>query len=257
MSSILTGIDAINFDNAYETFKGIAEINNYEFIKFKRVSDAELEKSSKFYYFTDNTFNIEVSINSNTYLTAEIINIGVKYLEILGLEDIILKFKEIDSDLEEILENLEIDYEVDETLNSEFELSMIDSEDVEKVIGIGNTSKLEIKFESLNHMLKDYDITFNKTPLDVYIMPETKELLQDTFIIGTSLKDVGFKTEIDYSDIPLKEKVLKAKDSNTTYIIIVNEKDLKKYSVRLIDAKTEEEKVVSINTLQDELYMNF
>ena len=44
MNGILKGIDAINFDNAYETFKGISELNNYEFIKLNRSTDSETIK---------------------------------------------------------------------------------------------------------------------------------------------------------------------------------------------------------------------
>jgi histidyl-tRNA synthetase len=83
--------------------------------------------------------------------------------------------------------------------------------------------------------------------LDAFVKPTSKSVLDDTLLISSNLKDAGFKIEVDYD---LDKKV---EDYDTNYIIEISETGIKNYKVKLIDAKTKEEKEVMIDDLVEEL----
>lgn len=111
-------------------------------------------------------------------------------------------------------------------------------------------------FERLKEIIKALDINVSDNKLEVYVASISNENASDAFIIGTNLKDCGFKVEIDYRDVSLKNKLSNANKMGASYIVIIGPDEIKKFEVRLKDALTKEERLVSINDLADELYMN-
>ncbi len=111
-------------------------------------------------------------------------------------------------------------------------------------------------FERLKEIIKALDIKINEDKIDVYVASISNENASDAFLIGTNLKDCGFKVEIDYRDVSLKNKLSNANKIGASYIVIIGPDEIKKFEVRLKDALTKEERLVSINDLADELYMN-
>lgn len=306
----------------------------------------ERPQSGRFREF--NQFGVEVFGPMSPYIDAEVINLGVKYFEILGIENIKIKinnlgskqdrenYKEalvkymekykdelcsdclerldknplrvldckIDSNkdffkgapkisdylqeesrvyFKELLENLEaleISYELDDNLvrgldyydYAVFEFvtedvklngasticgggrynGLVSALDGPKLAGVG----FAIGYERLAEILKTLDLTPGMDYLETYVIPVTQNELSDALIVGTMLKDAGYKTEIDYRDVSVKSKFTMANRMGTDFIVIIGEEEIKKYSVRLKDAKTGEEKLVGINNLVEELDIN-
>lgn len=410
----LIGNDTFIYDYALETFKGMCELNNYNFIKTPTFEMSELfhrgvgettdivQKETydfkdkkgrdmtlrpegtagvvrslienklyanmsgylKYYYYGQmfryerpqsgrfrefNQFGIEVFGEMNPYIDAEVINLGVKYFETLGIDNIKIKINnlssksdrekyktdlikymkqyeselcsdckarleknplrvldcKIDSDkkffknapkisdytsdesnayfkeLLETLDALEIDYEIDENLvrgldyydyavfefvTEDKKLSgasticaggryndLVKSLDGPELNGVG----FALGYERLGEILKNLDLVPRASTLDVYVIPVTKNELSDAFIIGTMLKDAGYKTEIDYRNTNLKNKYSKASKMETSYIVTIGEEEIKNYTVKLKDAKTGDEKTIGINNLVEELDISF
>ena len=324
-----------------------ANTNNYlKYYYYGQMFRYERPQSGRYREF--NQFGVEVFGEMNSYIDAEVINLGVKYFKTLGIETITVKinnlgskedrntYKEalvkylepykdelcedcqtrlvknplrildckVDGDSEifkgipkienylsdeskayfkellETLDALEIKYEIDDKLvrgldyydYAVFEFvtedealkgasticaggrynDLVKTLDGPALAGVG----FALGFERLSEILKTLDLVPEISPVEIYIAPVTENELSDAFLIGTSLKDCGFKTEIDYRKTNIKNKLANANKLNVTYIVIVGEEELKNYSVKLKDAQTKEEKVISINDLADELYMH-
>ena len=114
-----------------------------------------------------------------------------------------------------------------------------------------------VGYERLATIVKSLDLVDLKDAIDVYIAPIDAKNISDALIIGTDLRDAGFKCEIDYRDTNFKNKMSTASKMNASFAVIIGEEELKDYSVVLKDLKTKEEKKISINNLADELYINF
>lgn len=307
----------------------------------------ERPQSGRFREF--NQFGVEVFGKMNPYIDAEVINLGYKFFQTLGIENIKIKinnlsskddrmaykkalvdymsqFKDdlcsdclerleknplrildckVDSDKDffkgapkisdyvseesksyfkeilEILDTLEINYEIDDGLVRGldyydyvvFEYFTEDKhlEGAGTICGGGRYNGMvkelggpdlegvgfALGYERLQEILKSLNLVPEEVPTDIYVIPISKEQLSDAFIVGTMLKDAGYKTEIDYRDTSLKNKFGEANKLGASYIVVMGEEEVKSYSVKLKDAKTGEEKTVGINDLVDELYVNF
>ena len=325
-----------------------ANTNNYlKYYYYGPMFRYERPQSGRFREF--NQFGVEVFGKMNSYIDAEVINLGVKYFLALGIENVKIKINnlgsksdrekyrealikylkphtdelcedckvrleknplrvldcKIDSDKEffknvpkiedylcdeskdyfnELLDNLnalEIEYEVDNSLvrgldyydYAVFEFVTDDEKlkGASTICGGGRYNDLvstlggpdlggvgfAIGYERLAEIVKTLGLVKTSDPVDVYVAPVTENELSDAFIIGCMLKDAGYKTEIDYRDTSIKNKLSHANKLDVTYFVIVGEEELKHYEVKLKDAVTKEEKLVKINDLVDELNINF
>ena len=410
----LLGSDSIIYDYALDAFKGICELNNYDYMKTPTFEASELfhrgvgettdiikketydflDKKGrsmtlrpegtagvvrslienklyanvsgylKYYYYGPmfryerpqsgrfrefNQFGIEVFGPMSPYIDAEVINLGVKYFQVLGIDNIKIKINNLSSKqdrekykvalveymskhkeelcedcLERLeknplrildckvdgdkdffknapkisefispeskeyfdtllstLDSIEIEYEIDENLvrgldyydYAVFEFVTEDKNltgasticaggrynDLVKTLGGPELNGIgfALGYERLQEILKSLELTPKSDVLDIYVIPVTNEQLSDALIIGTMLKDAGYKTEIDYRDVSLKNKYSQANKMNTNYIVTIGEEELKNYTVKLKDAKTSEEKTIGINDLVEELDMNY
>ena len=328
--------------------KFYANTNNYlKYFYYGPMFRYERPQAGRFREF--NQFGVEVFGPMNPYIDAEVINLGLKYFETLGINKVkilinnlgtkeerenykqvlIDYMKQYEGELcedcknrleknplrildckidnnkeffknapkigdylgeeskkyfEELLDNLtalEIEYVVDENLvrgldyydYAVFEFVTEDEKlsgasticaggrynGLVKTLGGPELSAVgfALGYERVQEIMKTLELLPKDDVLDIYVATVSEKELSDAFIIGTSLKDAGFKTEIDYRTTALKNKLATASKMNANYIVIVGEEELKKFSVILKDAVTKEEKVVPINNLLDELYMNF
>lgn len=253
------------YEYALDIFKGTCELNNYEQITFQyeeKLSKNMLPDTSnlndKSYYhcltFDKKPTYVFGAINKKEptiYIVGEIINMASKVLYHLDVPDIKISLYTNGYNTEELVSNLEtLDLEVEthenntkgETLS--FEISSNDKLVVKGGIK-ENLTYFTINYSSLENV---YDYTDERLPLDAYIFVEDKSVLDDAFIIGSNLKDAGFKVEVDYS----LKKVTKD-DINACFLITFDSKDIENYQVKLIDMATEELKKVMIDNLVEEL----
>ena len=324
-----------------------ANTNNYlKYYYMDSMFRYERPQAGRFREFVQ--FGVEVFGNHSPYIDAEIINLGVKFLEELKLENISIKinnlgskeerenyrnalvkyFKQYESEmcedcklrleknplrildckkdsdkdfiknspkisdylgeeseayfkeLLECLDSLEIKYEIDETLvrgldyydYAVFEF-MTNNETLEGASTIcagGRYNNLvknldgpdlsgcgfAVGVERLMSIIKTLDLVPNSDTVDVYVAPIGENNTADALLIGTNLKDCGFKCEIDYRNTNLKNKLATASKINSKYTVIIGDEEIKNYTVILKDMATKEEKTISINNLADELYVN-
>ena len=180
----------------------------------------------------------------------------------------------------EMLECLNIEYEVDENLvrgldyydYAVFEFITDDESlsNASTICGGGRYNSLvktldgpdmsgvgfAIGFERLNEIVKNIDKEAAINDLEVYVAaPE--EMMDDAFIIGEMLRNSGFVVEIDYRNTKLANKLATASKMNAKYAVMILEEEFKEYKCKLKDLETKEETVVPINDLIDELYYKF
>lgn len=292
-----------------------------------------------------NQFGVEVFGEMNPYIDAEVINLGVKYFQTLGIEKIKIKINNLSSkedrnkyrnalvdymktyksemcddcterlevnplrildckidaekeflknapkisdyiceesknyfkQLLEALDNLEIEYQIDDSLvrgldyydYTVFEFITEDKtlNGASTICGGGRYNNLvnnlggpslngvgfAIGYERLQEILKTLNLTPKEDSVEIYVIPINDNQLEDAFVISTMLKDSGFKTELDYRKTNIKNKFAEANKQKTQYIVTIGEEEQKNYSVKLKDAYTGEERVIKVNDLIDEL----
>ncbi len=249
-----------------DIFKGTCELNNYCEIKSSLKNNGSLRESlidssleelkrsnetGKFYTFgtifnPEETFNVTTLIlgNSNIYRLCELINLNVKVLYNLGIDN-----ATIHTSNKKIIENLEtIDLEVKEKDVKKEKYDNIDAFEIEiddRIIAHGgynaDLAYMTLSYDAIEDLI-DHD---ENNILDAYIMPKDKDVLDDAFVIATNLKDAGFRVEVDYE--------LSNQNPHADFLITFNSKDISNYQVHFKDLKTNEEKEVMIDNLVEEL----
>lgn len=262
---------------ALDIFKGTCELNVFNKHYLPTYSDNEprrslievasklIEDKGKFYFFgptykNDETYSLGAIITSKNdlYSIIELINLSVKYLYNLGIEDVSVIFKEgpnkfkFKDELKEELDSLYIVCDFEEELdlikdrddNLGFDIS-IDGE----VVAHGGVSNKNIYVEfEYSKLEESFTYRSDENIYDAYILPKSEKVFTDALSIGVDLRDSGFKVEIDYD---LKE--VDIDNIKSQYLITLDETDIKKYRVHLVDLGTKEEKEIMIDNLIEEL----
>ena len=96
-----------------------------------------------------------------------------------------------------------------------------------------------------------------KNSLDCYIMYVNPEEKEYAALISQDLRLNGYTVDMDYMNKSLKAQFREADRLNVRYLIILNSEDIKNEEVTLKDNTTKEEVKVKINSLIDQLDMNF
>lgn len=258
-------MDIKKYNYVIDIFKGTCELNNYNesalIYKQGDLSNFKVFESenNKIYYSglvykekTDCLFGAENKLDPNVYTICEIINLGAKFLNNLDIDDYEIQITTFGSNAEEVIENLEtldlnvLGVEAEPSTSDVLSFSIVVQN--EAVI-CGGMDKNKAYFKArFNDIDKIFNYHEKKVKTDVYVYPLDKESFSDAFILGSNLKDAGFKTEIDYS---LKQ--LNREEIDAVYMISFDKDNIKKYEVKLIDLATSEVKTVGIDNLIEEL----
>lgn len=258
-------MDVKKYNYVLDIFKGTCELNNYNesglIYEKGNLSDFKVfeSKASKIYYsglvYKEQTDCMMGALNKlvpSAYTICEIINLAAKFLNNLDIEDYEIQITSYGEGADEVIDNLEaLDLNV-----CGVEAEPSDGESISfsivvksKVVILGGMNKTEACFKTyFNDIDKVFNYRESDEKMDVYIYPMDEESLSDAFILGSNIKDAGFKTEIDYS---LKQ--LKREEINAMCMVTFNKENIKKYEVKLIDLATDEVKTVSIDNLIEEL----
>lgn len=256
-----------------DIFKGTCELNNFHPIMMPIMDGAKPRsshldvvtksidslKENKLYFngpVVDAEEYIELGAvisgyGTNSYRVGELINLANKTLYNADIYETSIL---IDSKDKALLENLDmIDQVVKETEvqknDADKDLAFeIIAEDRTVVRGGGSNGLYYfiINYSAVEDLL-DYDY---KNTLDVFISPKTAKVLDDAFVISTNLKDAGFKVEIDFEMSKCNVDSIPA-----DFLITIDEEDIAKYTVKLKDLKTKEERDVMIDNLVEELFI--
>jgi len=247
-----------------DTFKGTCELNNYKLLKLDasdqmhRLKTSQIddvhkiskeENIDKVYFYSPAIKEHETlelgcfSTQTDIYRNGEMINLAVKFLDNLGLEEITVDIKG-DEELIDNLESLDIvttssDEILEKENNTEY---IIYVEDKIFITGSSNTKdKLSYFTVDFDKLMEQDNYLIEDVALDAYIKPESDEVKSDAFIIASNLKDAGFKVEVDYYNT--KESI------DSAYIITLNSNDIKNYVVKITDTKTNEMQEIDIDSI--------
>lgn len=264
----LSGDEMRKYEYVLDIFKGTCELNNFDPIYARAYNDGmankdilksvlnDIEKDEKVYFYGPVLDGKECVIaggicnKDNPYIFSEVINMCTKFLTNLGMEEISVDIEgEEDGDAISNLEALDISVDLKEKDSSrDDETSFTVYAADEPVVYGGLREDGTIYFYSDIENLMGYVDNIHETQVDVYISPTSKEVLDDAFIIGSNLRDAGFKVEIDYSLKQVTKDVIDA-----SFLVTFDREDIKKYQVKLVDMATKEVKTVKIDNLVEEL----
>ena len=182
--------------------------------------------------------------------------------------------------LQELLDLMEINYEVDEYLvrgldyydHTVFEIvGDIPEFGTQNVLGAGGRYNGLVKMlggpetpaigfamgvDRTILAMESLGVNFDiKDNIDIFIMFGCDEEKETATYLLQDLRMNGFIADMDYMDKSFKNQFKSADRFNAKYLIILNSDDLKDYKVKVKDNTTKEEELVSINDLVDYLDM--
>lgn len=273
---LLKGKEMRKFQYVKDIFMGTCELNNYDSIMLptfaqggKPIEDyldevlKHLDNKLDRCYFECHPYCKEetcefialIKGKNDTYLESELINLAVKTLHNLDEYDCQVTIKG-SKDHKELIENLEaLDIAaslgntfVDDKYDKELSFDITIGESL--VIHGGASYDLKLTYFKIYYeqLQKIVEYREKMEELDIYISPKDESSLNDAFLIGTNLKDAGFKTGVNYFLEDFEEENL-----HSNFLITFDSKDIANYEVKLKDLKTKETKTVKIDELVEEL----
>lgn len=253
------------FNYISNVFSSVANYYNYQFIR-KPLSNSEIDvvknnKLSKLSYFTADVFGIEVFGSKSPTTCAEIISFAYRTIEAMGIDELILKIRSIDDNrkektrFEKVLEYLrylDVDYEIDSSLNTNdnnmniiFQLACeLDNTTVTLINGnIGThsmkwTANTDEIINMLNEINKDKEIY---DTMDVYVIAKTEEEKLVAVKLVQDLRWCDIKVEMDTLDREKDLQFIEANQLGARQLVILNNSDLNKGLITIKDNLTKEE----------------
>ena len=177
-----------------------------------------------------------------------------------------------------ILNDLEVDYEIDDNLvrgldyYSEIVFEVHgkgpDGQDYGALLGGGHYDSLlsdlggpkmsGVGFafgeERIYSLMKDFNLLEGlNSGLDIYLMPVGEEVLDDSFRLLSEIRSLGFTAESPLQAMKLGQMFKKATRRNAKFALIVGEEELEKGIAQLKNLATQEQKEISLEKLEEEL----
>lgn len=284
----IIGNEAKIYNYMENVFKTVSGYYNYEYIKMPNLESSNTTSEIKEYYLNNlkdvfkkycyigtnnkrNEFGFMVFNTDSIYQDVEIISMNYRILEELKLEDItvyIKSFKDYDlKKLQEYLVELDVDYEIsdsedllDENTSMSFEIVM-ELKDKKIVLASGykninnpqyivSTNYLDNILEVLNIIYEDYNFD---VLTQVTIISNTEEERIKAMKLAQDLRWCEIKVEVDTNNRSKSEQL---KDINSNFIIEIEENNLNKGLIKVIDNLTKEETLVDENEIIDYIVSN-
>lgn len=285
----IMGNEAKIYNYMENVFKTVSDYYGYEYVKMPIIKNGDTTELIKGHYFNNvkdgfkkycylginsderNVFSFLTLNIDSIYQDAEIISMNYRILEELKLEDIIVYIKASKNynlkKLQEYLEQLDVDYEIsdsgnllDDNISMSFEIVM-ELRDKKIVLagGYRNTDEpkcvicvnyLDNILEVLNVIYEDYSFD---TLTQVTIVAEKEEERIAAMKLAQDLRWCEIKVDVDTNNSSKDEQL---KDINSNFIIVIEENDLNKGLIKVIDNKTHEEKLVDENEIIDYIVSN-
>ena len=287
---ILLGKKSRIYNYMENVFKTVSTYYNYEFIKilksdkendletritnyylenvndsFKKYCYSEINNGSK-----ESSFSFLALNNDTIYQDAELISMNYRILEELKLEDIIVRINAVANydlkKLQEYLEQLDIDYEISDSIKLDSDNLMIFEivmEIKDKIVILANGIKkidniitifcrnhLDSILSILSVIYEDYNFD---TLTQVLIVGETEEERITAMKLAQNLRWCEIKVDMDTNNRSKDEQL---KDTKSNFIIVVEKDCLSKGLIKVIDNLTKEETLVDENEIIDYIVSN-
>lgn len=286
----IVGCEAKIYNYMENVFKTVSGYYNYEYVKMplldtnnnvnERIIDyynTNIKRGFKKYCYNGssyinnkerNEFGFLALDSNNYYQDAEIISMNYRILEELKLEDIIVYIKAVkDYDmhkLQEYLEQLDIDFEIDNSddlldddILMSFEIAM---EVKDKKIVLANGYKNSKTISSINYLdniLEVLDVIYEGYEFDtltqVTIVGDTEEERIVGMRLAQDLRWCEIRVDIDTNNKKIDEQL---SGINSNFIIIIEKDNLNKGLIKVIDNLTHEETLVDENEIIDYIVSN-
>lgn len=285
----IMGNEARVYNYMENVFKTVSDYYGYEYVKMPIIKNGDTTEQIKEYYLNNikdgfkkycylginsderNVFSFLTLNIDSIYQDAETISMNYRILEELKLEDIIVYIKASKNynlkKLQEYLEQLDVDYEIsdsgnflDDNISMSFEIVM-ELRDKKIVLASGYRNIDEPKcaicanyldniLEVLNVIYEDYSFD---TLTQVTIVSEKEEERIAAMKLAQDLRWCEIKVDVDTNNSSKDEQL---KDINSNFIIVIEENDLNKGLIKVIDNKTHEETLVDENEIIDYIVSN-
>ena len=255
----LYGIEAKYDSYIYRVFQSICDYYHYNLIKGCKKEDIlELKdsKDTKKLYFVEslknNNFLGVASINyQNTIMLTEVISLAYRFLEELGLPNLMVKIYFDDKKVFDYLNYLDVDYEIcPKNEYASFEI-LSDKTILAKGTNKDGLSICLIDTKELIENLKKLDNLKDEKGIDIYVTAESMEEKLTAVRLVQDLRWSEIITELNYKDEPLEEQLKEANHLHARIIILLHNEDLQKGLLTVKDNLTGEEKKVDENEILD------
>lgn len=249
------------FNYINSVFSTIANYYNYHFIRMPLAKSADIkdDKVSKFCYFNINEFGIQVFGSESPIVYAEIISFAYRTIEAMGIDELIVKIRNIDNtdeskkQLDKVLEYLrylDVDYEIDSSLDANdsdttFQLECeLDNQPFTLVNGsistysmewTANTEKVIKVLKVINKDKEIYDT------MDVYVIAKTEEERLTAIKLVQDLRWSDVKVEMDVLDCDKDSQLKEADKLRARQLVLLNNDDLNKGLITIKDNLTKDE----------------
>lgn len=284
----IIGNEAKIYNYMENVFKTVSGYYNYEYIKMPNIESNEITSQIKEYYLNNlkgvfkkycyvgtdnkrNEFDFIVFNTDSIYQDAEIISMNYRILEELKIEDITIYIKSSKDynlkKLQEYLVELDVDYEIsnsgdllDENTLMSFEIVM-ELKDKKIVLTSGykniNNPKYIVSTNYLDNILEVLNVIYEDYNFDVLtqvtIVSVTEEERIKAMKLAQDLRWCEIKVDVDTNNRSKNEQL---KDVNSNFIIEIEENNLNKGLIKVIDNLTKEETLVDENEIIDYIVSN-
>lgn len=285
----IMGNEAKIYNYMENVFKTVSDYYGYEYVKMPIIKNGDTTELIKGRYLNNikdgfkkycylginsderNVFSFLTLNIDSIYQDAEIISMNYRILEELKLEDIIVYIKASKNynlkKLQEYLEQLDVDYEIsdsgnllDDNISMSFEIVM-ELRDKKIVLAGGyrniDEPKCAICVNYLDNILEVLNVIYEDYSFDtltqVTIVSEKEEERIAAMKLAQDLRWCEIKVDVDTNNSSKDEQL---KDINSNFIIVIEENDLNKGLIKVIDNKTHEETLVDENEIIDYIVSN-
>ena len=285
----IMGNEAKIYNYMENVFKTVSDYYGYEYVKMPIIKNGDTTELIKGRYLNNikdgfkkycylginsderNVFSFLTLNIDSIYQDAEIISMNYRILEELKLEDIIVYIKASKNynlkKLQEYLEQLDVDYEIsdsgnllDDNISMSFEIVM-ELRDKKIVLAGGcrniDEPKCVICVNYLDNILEVLNVIYEDYSFDtltqVTIVSEKEEERIAAMKLAQDLRWCEIKVDVDTNNSSKDEQL---KDINSNFIIVIEENDLNKGLIKVIDNKTHEETLVDENEIIDYIVSN-
>lgn len=249
----------------------ICEYYNYKYIKLDNIEDIlskikEMNSSDKFnsikaYYFNNskNELGIIAKGFKSNIIIVDIISLCYRFLEELGLNDVLVKINTNQKEIIEYLNYLEVDYEINDEKIDNLTFEIINNNNL-ICKGLYNSKDNYVNVcLKINTIVEEFKKVANfnaEKGIDVYVTGTSMEEKLTATLLVQNLRWSEIITEMDYDNKPLFEQVEEANKLHARIIIKINEEDLKKGLLNVIDNLTKEETKIDENEILDYILSN-
>lgn len=273
MSKTIYGMTAKYYNYISKVFGTVCEYYNYELVNpATKEIEKEIEKlksePSKFYYNEQEIMGITSIGFTSRMIDAEVISLAYRYLEELGISDLIIKIDTKETQLLEYLNYLDVDYEQNDKMGvflgkdslMAFEIiAEIANEEIVLCSGIrtnNNIVSLSIPTDPIVELLKSISSFKAEKMIDVYITATSEEEKLTAIRLIQDVRWSEITAEMDYLERDLEEQLNEADKLNARMIVLLNNEDLQKGIIIVKDNLTKEETKVDESEILDYIISN-